>query len=183
MKNNELTEAQFVDKLVLNFEKYFKVDREVWSECRNGRIDLILTTKEGYRFGIECKRPDEKRGEEIGEFIKQSLRYSDYIFNGNKIPIFIAPPISYSYFIMNEMCKEEDGVLWHKDRHKESDSHHTCNGLLGALGIGEMRKSQNYFYFAFSNKTIWTSQREWNTTTPKGIHEENYNKLLKKLGI
>ena len=181
MKNDIDNEAVFVDKLIHSLNRYFKVERECWSDCKQGRIDLIVTTKEGYKFGIECKRNDNKRGEEIGEFIKQAMRYKEYFFNGTKIPIFIAPPISYNYFIMNQYSKEIDNELWHKDRHNELHEHHTVNGFLGALGIGEIRRNGNYFTFSFSNKIIWSSQKDYHTKVEKGTHNENYNKLLGKL--
>lgn len=181
MKNDLENEAIFVDKLVLSLQKYFTIEKEVWSDCRKGRIDLVLTTKDGFKFGVECKRNDNKRGEEIGEFIKQALRYKEYLFNGVKIPIFIAPPISYNYFIMNQYCKKIESDLWHKDRHDENHDHHTVNGFLGALGIGEIRKNSNYFYLSFSNKIIWSSQKGYKTGIEKGTHLENYSKLMAKL--
>ena len=46
IKNNELTEKEFVDKIVIEFEKYFIVRRECWSKCRTKRIDLILQIPE-----------------------------------------------------------------------------------------------------------------------------------------
>ena len=58
MKNNEQTEQQYVDKVTTQLKKYFTVIHEVWSDCKNGRIDLIITTLEGQSFGIECKRPE-----------------------------------------------------------------------------------------------------------------------------
>lgn len=185
MDKMEETEEQFVLKLIKTFQKYFKVEREVWSDCRNGRIDIILTTKENYRFGVECKRYDKKRGEKMGEFLKQAIRYSNYTFSGNKIPIFIAPPLSYKYFIMNEIEEiKEDGNMWHMDRHNENHEHHSFNGFLGAFNIGEIRSVKNdrpYFYFSTSNKIIWQSKKKWKENEEIGTHEVNYNNLIKKI--
>lgn len=183
MKNDIDTESQFVDKLVVNLNKYFKVEREVWSDCKNGRIDLVISLPDGCRFGVECKCNDKKRGEEIGEFVKQAIRYKDYKFNGVKIPIFIAPPLSYNYFLMNEFTKDIDGEKWHKDRHLETHEHHTVNGFLGSFGVGEIRRCNSFFFLSFSNKIIWSSQKEYKTNIAKGLHKENYAKLLIKLGI
>ena len=184
MKNNEQTEQQYVDKVTNQLKKYFTVIPEVWSDCKNGRIDLIITTLEGQSFGIECKRPDSKRGEEMGEFIKQAIRYSDYKFNGKRIPIFIAPALSYNYFVLNNEEKIIESVKWHKDRHDENHEHHSVNGFLGSMNVGEIRRSGNLFFFlSFSNKIIWTSQLGYKTGKAKGLHEENYKKLLIKLGI
>jgi len=175
------TEKEFVDKIELYLKKYFKVEREIWSDCRNGRIDVIATDKDGFKYGIECKRNDSKRGEEIGEFIKQAIRYKDYLFNGKKIPIFIAPPLSYKYFILNEYSEVINNEVWHKDRHKENHEHHTMNGLLGALGIGELRRCDDFYIFSFSNKIIWSSKIKYNTFEAFGTHEVNYNKLINKI--
>lgn len=179
----EETEAQFVNKVVIVLQKYFKVEREVWSDCRGGRIDLILTTKEGYRFGVECKRFDKKKGEKIGRYIKQAMRYSTYNFSNERIPIFIAPPLSYKYFIMNDFEDvKENGEKWHKDRHYETHEHHSFNGFLGVFNVGEIRTfEKGFFYFSFCNKIIWDSSFRYNTKTPKGIHKVNYENLIKKI--
>jgi len=185
MTKTDNKESVFVDKITKALQKHLKLQHEVWTDCRTGRIDLIATTSDGYRFGVECKRYNEKRGEKVGEYIKQAERYSNCLFNGVKIPIFIAPPLSYHYLLMNQESKEIDGVKWHKDRHNEEHEHHTMNGLLGVFRVGEIRKSKdyngNYFYFSFSNKPIWSSQLIYGTKQIKGTHEVNYQNLLKKL--
>lgn len=188
IKTNE-TEQEYVNKLIPTFSKHFTVTQEVWSKCKNGRIDLVLTLKDGIHFGIECKAPNEKRGEKIGEFIKQAIRYSNYEFHiGNgiykKIPILITPALSYNYLIMKTETIEIDGKEYHKDRHSKYDSHHTINGIIGAFSIGEIRLSHNNKYiFSVSNKTIFSTHSEWNSNEIIGLHKENYIKLLKKLSI
>ena len=62
IKTNE-TEQEYVNKLIPTFSKHFTVTQEVWSKCKNGRIDLVLTLNDIIHFGIECKAPNEKRGE------------------------------------------------------------------------------------------------------------------------
>lgn len=200
IKNNELTEEQFVDRIVLEFKKYFIVKRECWSKCRTKRIDLILQIPETLIFfGIEAKRPDKKRGEKIAKYIIQASEYTklefDVLKNGSlfsKVPIFICPALSYNYFLLNEHEQEIDiksnlhssgqndrsHLLWHQDRHSRHHNHHTINGMLGGFGIGEVRRNlDKSFYLSLSNKVIFTTERNWKTKLPKGLHQENYNKL------
>jgi len=183
-------EKEFVLKLIPYFEKHFIVRQECWSECKTSRIDLILQLKEtNYFFGIECKIPNKKRGEEIGRYVKQAANYSNLKFdvlknalNYKKIPIFICPALSYDYFILNENQKIipdstvklnqwiGENNIWHQDRHNRFCEHHTFNGFLGSFNIGEVRKISNKdFILSLSNKIIFSSN--------KGIHIENYNKL------
>lgn len=189
MIKTDETEQEFVNKLIPTFGKHFKVESEVWSKCKNGRIDLLLTLRDGVYFGIECKAPNEKRGEKIGEYIKQAIRYSNYEFHiGNgvykKIPILICPALSYNYLLMKEETIINNGKEYHKDRHEEYNSHHTVNGILGSFLIGEVRKSHDKSYcFSVSNKTIFQSSTKWNSNEIIGLHEVNYTKLLKKLSI
>lgn len=180
IKNNEL-ENDYVNKVVSVLRKYFTIQREVKTDCKTGRIDLIVTTPTGENFGIECKRADEKKGEHIGRFIKQACRYSENTFKGVKIPIFIAPALSYNYFIMNSETVKIGDEFWHKDRHDEKHLHHTINGLLGSMGVGEIRKSEDFFYFSFSNQVIWTSKKEYKSEKIIGLHEANYKALIKKI--
>lgn len=199
IKDNKITEDEFVDKIVVAFEKHFIVKRECWSKCKTKRIDLILQIPNTeIFFGIEAKRPDKKRGEKIAKFIQQASEYSKLEFdlekNGYKyakIPVFICPALSYNYFILNEHSaelnvksnlhqhyKDNSHLLWHQDRHLIHHKHHTFNGLLGGFGIGEVRKNfGNSFYFSFSNKIIYSTEKDWHTKEVKGLHEENYSKL------
>lgn len=187
-KNKFNSEKEFVDAVAITFGKHFKVNLEVWSKCKNGRIDILLNYNDEYFFGVECKQPNRKKGEEIGEFVKQAIRYSNYEFEikkgvYKKIPIFICPALSYHYFLMNEETLEIDGVKFHKDRHDENFSHHSFNGFLGSFGIGEVRKSKYGYYFSVSNSIIWESAMKYNYKEIKGINEINYNKLAKKLAL
>ena len=192
------TEKEFVDQLCKSFSKHFKVKTEVFSECKKGRIDILLTLPNNVHFGLECKKPDSKRGEEIGRYVKQAIRYTDYKFevsNGvfKRIPIFICPPLSYKYFLMNERSNDffnHNNVLfdgkpftkWHQDRHEEHYKHHSFNGFISVFGIGEVRKNiDGTFFFSVSNKTIFCARKKWNSNDINGLHSENYTKLLKKL--
>lgn len=187
------TEAEFVKQLIPSFSKHFKVTQEVWSKCGNGRIDLVLSLNDNIHFGLECKTPDSKRGEQIGEYVKQAIRYTNYEFKINgiykKIPILICPPLSYKYFLLNDktIIGEETCFghnKWHQDRHNEFASHHSMNGFLGSFSIGEVRKHEDgSYFFSVSNKTIFSSRKKWKQDEVTGLHEKNYINLLKKLGI
>ena len=62
-----MSEEEFKLKLVSIFENHFNVMIEVWSKCKTKRIDIVLTHKilKEVSFGIECKIPDRKRGQQI----------------------------------------------------------------------------------------------------------------------
>jgi hypothetical protein len=194
------TEAEFVEQLTKSFSKHFKVKTEVFSKCRKGRIDILLSLPNNIHFGLECKKPDSKRGEQIGEYVKQAIRYTEYEFEVHagifkKIPIFICPPLSYKYFLMNERSSVINNIenvsfdgkpfcKWHQDRHEEHYKHHSFNGFLGAFNVGEVRKHiDGSYFFSVSNKTIFSTRLKWNSNEINGLHHENYTKLLKKLSI
>lgn len=187
------SEKYFVSKCLEIFSKYFICQTEVYSKCQKGRIDILLSTTEGERFGIEAKLPDRKTGAEIADYVKQAIRYTRYEFEVERgvyerIPIFICPSISYRYFLMNEKTKVIDGEYWHKDRHEEYNEHHSFNGFIGGLGVGEVRSvSKEDFIFSTNNKIIFDSRVKWiyenNTRVGKavrGVHKKNYEYLLKK---
>ena len=100
-KEVKQTEEQFVDTVENYLKKHFNTQREIWSRCKNGRIDLVLNLPNtDIYFGIECIIPDKKRGEKMGEFLKQAIRYSNYEFEikpnvFKKIPIAICPALSF----------------------------------------------------------------------------------------
>lgn len=191
-------EAEFVEKLLPHLTPYFEVKREVWSKCKNGRIDLLLKLRgnDNVYFGCEAKIANRKRGEEMGEFVKQAIRYSGYEFEVEpnifkKIPITICPPLSYKYFVLNDEEKQIDGKVWHRDRHDEFNEHHSLNGFIGCWNIGELRKGFNkapYWYFSFSNKPIFSTQiynhYEDNVfigKKMKGLNDKWYPELMQKL--
>lgn len=151
---------------------------------------MVLKYQENVYFGIECKQPTSKKGEEIGRYIRQAMRYSNYEFEVEpgvfkKIPIFICPPLSYNYFLMNNQSFEyQNGVKLHRDRHGEFDSHHSMNGLLGSFGIGEVRKryKKGEYFFSFSNKIIFSNgPKHYLSKEIIGLHEKNYESLIKNL--
>jgi len=190
MKDYE-NESDFVDSLIVYLSKYFTAEKEVHSDCDTGRIDIIFTCKQtGIRLGVECKIPARKKGQEIGEFIRQASYYSQLLFKGQKLPIFIAPQLSNSYLAGIEERKVFDGISYIKDRHPLEHPHHTVNGILGEFAVGEIRKIEgNYVYlaFIFSNFIIFSTHKKWDSDLRRfsndihGLNRDNYDNLMKKL--
>lgn len=184
-----MNEKEFVNSIIPLFTDKFTVYREVSSECKSKRIDLVLQHKiyKKIVFGVECKMFNSKKGNEIGKYIRQAINYSDYKFvfgeYSQRMPILICPALSINYLIMAEERKiDENGKYWYKDRHEPTHQHHTVNGILGSLGIGEIRnlKSGNY-YFTHSNYILFESNPTfYNTKNNHGVHFENYNNLINK---
>jgi hypothetical protein len=106
-----MTEAEYSQSVQQVLSKYFNIKTEVWSICGKSRIDLVITDKinSNVVFGVEIKRFDRKRGNDIGKFIEQGVRYMNNYFNidgvSQKIPILLCPALSYNYFIMAETKK------------------------------------------------------------------------------
>jgi hypothetical protein len=160
----------------------FNISKEVYCVTNKNRIDLVGECKDsGAVFGMELKHMDRKRGQDFGKHIRQAQRYAhaDFNINGNiqKIPIFLIPPISYNYLIFARHKRVIDGVEYFADRHDKNHPHHTVNGMLGELGVGEVRtftyNCKQEYNFTFSNKIIFSSI--------SGIHETNYNNLITKI--
>ncbi len=193
-------EKEFVDKLEVIFSKHFIVKRECTSKCGKGRIDMILIYKNDKNivFGIECKIPNKKRGEEIGRFVNQAILYTkmefDIIYKENpvfkKIPIFICPSLSYNYFLLNEKQKviKDSSVkinqwigknnVWHQDRHNRFCDHHTFNGFLGSFNVGEVRnQGSGKYIFSLSNFIIFSNNIYAGRNDGSYVHYDNYNKL------
>lgn len=191
-----MTEKEFSLKVVNKLSTYFDSTSEVWSECGKYRIDYVLTHKKTKKpFGIEFKRFERKRGEEIGEYILQAQRYSNTKFktvNGySKMPIMICPPLSYNYLICREgepiIANNEYGVQaeYYKDRHPKNFEHHTVNGILGAFGVGEIRtelvRGTQFLRFILSNRILWSESKVGLSYDlySDGLHIKNYEKSLK----
>ena len=188
-----MTEEDFIKKVIPRLEMDFILLQEVWDTTGTCRIDRVLQLKKdrSVYFGIEFKKIEEKRGEQLGEHIKQGNRYSTKNFllpNGNdkRMPIFLCPPISYISLI----CPSgepviSNGLEHYQDRHDKSHQHHTVNGMLGVFNVGELRtttyKEKKYLWFLFSNQIIWDGRPQWNSSEVRGLHKDNYEKLLKKI--
>lgn len=181
-------EDQFIERVKEKLEKYFIFTPQVFSKCRKGKIDFIikLKTDDSICFGLECKSYQRKTGEQLGEYVAQSIKYSKYEFEISpgvfkRVPIVICPPISSVFFVFSYEQKKEIGefgrtVVWHRDIHEWDRPHHTFNGFLGAFNVGEIRvgqterrifdgvhitkkkKLEKYLYISFSNKIIWSGE-------------------------
>lgn len=197
-------EKKFAEPIIARLSKYFYTRFEVLDVTEKNRIDWILKDKEhGKYFGIEFKQLNEnKRGEEIGEHILQSMRYAcaEFLLDSKpqRIPIMICPPISFVYLQAPDFRSliKADGVYgrtaeFYHDRHDRFAPHHTMNGLLGAMLIGEIRthmaktwvvkmEEKQYMRFMFSNKILWDESPDYNTKKAKGIHLVNYNFQISK---
>lgn len=181
------TEKEFVNRLALKFSKYFEVQREVVSKCKKNRIDLLLTIDGKYHFAIECKKPDKKRGEEIGKYIKQAERYTVSWWEYKpgiyvRAIVLICPPLSFNYFCLSNKTTTIDGIVHHIDRHDELHDHHSFNGLLGVFNIGEVRKKPLGYQFSINNKPVFEHKiYPHNGRDYSKVHEVNYNFMMERL--
>lgn len=198
IQREKIFAEQIINRLSLNFE----IKGEQWSKCGKNRIDYVITDNVyGLPFGIEFKQNESKRGEEIGEHILQAMRYACSEFQVNnkwqRIPILLCPPISFNYLQapVKESLKVDISVggmqnaEYFHDRHPRYALHHTANGLLGSLGIGEIRKSRyeyrnsepkEYMRFMFSNQILWEETPDYNTGITLGMRVDNYNFKISK---
>jgi hypothetical protein len=182
MRNDEYI---FVTKLIQQFRSDFDVFTEVKSKCRTSRIDLVLLYQKKFLFGIECKIPDKKKGNEIFQYVNQAKRYTEMKWELNNqfftMPILLCPPLSYNYFIMNECEQQIDNELWHKDRHNKKHDHHSFNGFLGGFNIGEVRKINAGYQFAMNNKPLFKKIQYANGNGWVGVYEDNYASHMAKI--
>lgn len=182
MKENELT-SMFVS----HFSQWFKIEPEQWSDCGKGRIDYIITCKKSEAvFGVECKRPGNKKGTGAGDIILQCVKYSLMTFKGVRIPVFLVPAFSKNQFVCPiDKITHTDGFHYYKEKHNQEDhTHHTFNGFLGAFNVGEIRKMTpekwpTYHIFSFSNQVIFSTKHYGNQMV--GLHQKNYETLITKI--
>jgi hypothetical protein len=183
-------EAEFAEKVMSRLRPYFDTRAEQWSRTGADRIDFLLKDKvHGKYFGIEFKPDDYKRGDDLGKHVLQSMRYAaaEWFVGGEwrHLPIMICPPISYTYL----MCPNQESKIvmndpygkpteFFCDRHPKDHNHHTANGLLGGLGVGEIRtkvyRDKQYMNFVFSNRTLWDERPAYGTNQPIGVNLKNY---------
>jgi hypothetical protein len=121
----------------------------------------------------------------IARFVKQAIGYTKLewlVPDGTykRMPIFLCPPLSYKYFLMNDHTKLIDGEVWHKDRHVEEHDHHSFNGFLGGLGIGEVRKLKHGYQLSFSNKPLFATEKYQNGKGYVNMHRINYEFVMSK---
>jgi hypothetical protein len=182
-------EELYRSKIDMYFEKYFYIEREVWSTNKR-RIDYVLKCKvSGALFGVEVKHLEHMRGVDIGEYIMQAHDYAKHFwktkFNETptKLLIFITPAISnFLKQVIPESLIEltptwydgkPDNTIkseYYQSFHKSTHDHSNVNSMLGVFGIGEIRKIENRFKFIYSNKIIWQSHNNPNFR----LHQESY---------
>lgn len=172
-----MQEKELVEKFIGHFSTWFNIQTEVYDDTGNHRIDMILTEKKhGAKFGVECKRPGNKRGTDAGKIVMQCHEYSKTTWNKRHIPIFLVPQLSHNEFITPDFryMIEKDGFKYVREKHDFYHKHHTFNGFLGTFNIGEVRKSVNNTYtFSFSNYPLFR--------TSYGLLVDYYNKIDAKL--
>ena len=190
----EYKEKELQHRLANWLSEWFYVRLEV-SSTANKRLDIIATCKQtNLSYGIELKKNESKRGEEIGKWIKQAHEYSsmqwpDYGVNGkptySQIPIFVYPRISYTmlYRPEKETCIKIKGKEYYADRHCEYSGHHTVTGLLGVFNVGELRyiNSRKDVGFVYSNKVVWTNKKDYHTGKAKGTNTVHYKHIISKI--
>jgi hypothetical protein len=185
-----MTEKEIEQKIINALRPFFHIKQEVWSLDHKSRIDFIITCKRSNAiFGLEIKKFEEKKGDEIGKIVEQCFRYTNCKFDINgefkKVPIFLAPPLSYLFFICPKEMQIINGFEYFKDRHDKNHEHHSINGFLGNFDVGEMRtfmiNEKQYFRFMMSNKIIWSNHPKWGSGDIFGLHEVNYNFLINKI--
>ena len=151
-----IEEAELEDKLEKFLSKWFNVERQVWSESGNSRIDIVAVhksdIKKEYPFGIEVKDTKKKRGLDIALWFLQSIRYTKENFLGyGKCIILICPPISGHYFVEGSYVNNHNGCHPHKN----------VSTFLGHFGIGEVQKCSRYklkrVIFAYNSSIFWSS--------------------------
>lgn len=177
-------EEQYRQKIDPWLEKYFNLDREVWSVCGKYRLDYILQCKLSKALlGLEVKSEERMRGNDFSKYLNQARNYTDYKwsskFGVTKALIFITPAISNHYINITKM-EYLNGKEIYYSKHDRNHEHSNVNGLIGGgFNIGEIRSFENYFgkYFAFMyrNKVIWKSSLK------DKIHHENYKFYNDKL--
>ena len=178
------------------FERYFNVEREVWSTGKR-RIDYVLQCKESFKlFGVEVKHLEHMRGIDIGAYIKQASDYSNHFWKTKfaikpiKLMIFITPAISNFIKQVEPKSKLLLSPSWYHGQqqsnikgeyyqafHRSDHDHSNVNSMLSAFSIGEIKSINNKIKFIYSNKLIWTSCNKW---SPR-LHSDNFNFYQSKL--
>jgi len=154
MENIE--EPDLEDMLEKCLSRWFNVERQVWSENKKSRIDIVAVHKSDffkeYPFGIEVKDTKKKRGLDVALWFLQALRYKKENFSGyGKCIILICPPISGHYFDEGPYVNSHGGCA----------PHNNVSTFLGHFGIGELQKYNHYgkegLLFAYNSSTLWRS--------------------------
>lgn len=128
-------EAALQQRLAAAFEKSgFHVHREVKSECRRCRIDLVVERGD-FLAGVEVKLPARKRGRDLGAWLRQALRYTEARFRPwGQVPVYVFPQWSGLYLDEGEAMASHP-VL----EAGATGAQHNVSTLLGAFSIGELQ--------------------------------------------
>ena len=133
-----MTEFELRDKISLYLDRYFYTEPEVRSICRTGRVDICITHRKdivkAYPIGIEVKRFDDKRGKDVGDWLKQAQRYSGLTWPLGKMLIIVAPQISGLVFDEGKLTSHNHVVNGHPH------PHHNVSTFLGQFGVGEFQR-------------------------------------------
>ena len=180
--------------LQLNIGKYleywFNVQYEVYDDSKKNRIDIVCTHKTCTEIvlGIEVKKDEDKRGNMMGKWVKQAMRYSNATWNEKQLPIFIYPPISLKYFVLNDVEHVNENVIRFQDRHDYYKTHHSFNGFISQFALGELRKllhndwrtkkDFSYLCFVYNNMAIWRYNKSHGS---EEVFNNNYDTMIKHI--
>lgn len=187
MNTKIMSEDELVDRFVAYFSRFFNIYRECWDDQRIGRIDLLLEDRiTNVILGVECKRPSDKKGTEVGSIVEQCIQYSRLSFEGKRIPIFLYPALSANRFCYAQHRQQQEDGEWIKDRHQQHDMHHTFNSFLAHLNFGEVRRrvggdDAKYYDFRFNNECIFSTRKRWKSDDIEGLNNENYTRMLRRI--
>ncbi len=161
-----ISEAATKEQFIKYFSEWFNIRPEVTSECKAGRIDIVMYHKtdmnKEYPFGLELKRKDVKRGTELGAWMVQANGYTKLKFNNQSLRVFVYPQISDRYLKEGSDISQhnvyEDGINgWH---------YNVNSFLFKAFGIGELQKYKNWkkqsrCRLVINTYPIWDSNDPW----------------------
>jgi len=158
MKGKE-TEQAFSQRIMQKLEKFFRIETEVFSDCKSARIDALLFDRENTKpiFGVEFKKPTHKTGVFLAKYCLQAQRYTQVKFLGQNIEVAICPAISNNDFIQVLELERIDKRQWKATPyHSPSQTHTNVNSFLGtAFNICELRFIDNQPFIIKNNKTLW----------------------------
>ena len=141
-----MTERELHGIIHNSLARFFIVESEVKSDCRTGRIDIIMTHKSDiamrYPIGIEIKKFDKKTGADVGKWLHQAQRYTEMTWGKyGRIVAIVAPQISGYVFDEAQLTDQN-----HKKDGRPTP-HHNVSTFLGQFGVGEL---QTYFWHDYS---------------------------------
>ena len=152
-------EKELQDKIAKYLSRYFKVEKEVWSEDRKSRIDIVMIHKtditKQYPIGIEIKTDSKKTGSSLGSWMQQAIIYTLKSFiNYGKLMVITYPQISSKCMEEGELMSKHDVTGYNTLSHQ-----HNVNTFLGHFNLGELQKyrrnNHQFCRIVFNGKLIW----------------------------